>query len=155
MPEITPIHPHRTPESASGRCGVRRALAPPALHPAQRGARVAGSARECRAGFRHAAKTGERLLNHQPLHTCPPARSSSGTMWRAVSGTTCEERATVEDNCELIRLFVSQAFVDTDAGGSTGWDPTGYDRKGDDDPKPDPNAVSGGVVFRGEVDHLS
>ena len=52
-------------------------------------------------------------------------------------------------------LFVRQTFVDTDTRCPAGRHPTGNDRKHDDDPKPNPNAVSGRVVFCGEIDHLS
>ena len=52
-------------------------------------------------------------------------------------------------------LFVSQTFIHTDTGCPTGRDPTGKDRKHDDNPEPDPNAVSGREIFSREVDHLS
>ena len=52
-------------------------------------------------------------------------------------------------------LFVSQTLVDADAGGAAGGNPTGKDRKHDDDPKPDPNAVKGRVVFSRKIDDLS
>lgn len=52
-------------------------------------------------------------------------------------------------------LFVSQTFVDTDAGGTAGRNPTGDDRKHNHDSKPDPDAVRGWVIFSGKIDDFS